>query len=160
MTERGESHSDAAAPRDMRYAILPDRMPKLSPDEMTDAQKKVAAEISAGKRGEVRGPYWAILRSPGLMSPMQKIGYMVGKWQIMRLLGRYHDQQAADFRLGAFHDQLISYGSLPTSVIEWLMLGDSAQVMKATRMSTPLATTSSTTQGRQSVGAPASGGTR
>jgi hypothetical protein len=30
-------------------------------------------------------------------SPSQKITYMVGKWQIMRLLGRYRDRHAADF---------------------------------------------------------------
>jgi uncharacterized protein (DUF885 family) len=57
-------------------------------------------------------------------TPSQKIGYMVGKWQIMRLLGRYRDAHATDFRLGAFHDELISYGSLPVSVIEWLMFDD------------------------------------
>ena len=44
-------------------------------------------------------------------SPTQKISYITGKWQIMRLLGRYRDRQGAEFRLGAFHDQLISYGS-------------------------------------------------
>jgi uncharacterized protein (DUF885 family) len=64
-------------------------------------------------------------------SPTQKITYMVGKWQIMRLLGKYRDQQGANFRLGAFHDQLISYGSLPLSIVEWLMLGDSTAAMKA-----------------------------
>jgi uncharacterized protein (DUF885 family) len=63
-------------------------------------------------------------------SPTQKIGYMVGKWQIMRLLGRYRDKQGTAFQLGAFHDQLISYGSLPASVIEWLMLDDSTSVAK------------------------------
>src|SRR5436309_2027050 len=41
-------------------------------------------------------------------SPSQKIGYMVGKFQIMRLLGRYRDREGARFRLGAFHDQLLS----------------------------------------------------
>jgi uncharacterized protein (DUF885 family) len=55
-------------------------------------------------------------------SPSQKIGYMVGKWQIMRLLGRYRDQQGDKFRLGEFHDRLLSFGSLPLSVIETLML--------------------------------------
>jgi len=64
-------------------------------------------------------------------SPSQKIGYMVGKWQIMRLLGRYRDAQGSNFRLGAFHDQLISYGSLPYSVIEWLMFNDDATLRKA-----------------------------
>ncbi len=63
--------------------------------------------------------------------PSQKIGYMVGKWQIMRLLGRYRDAQGAKFRLGAFHDQLISFGSLPVSVIEWLMFDDDSSLRKA-----------------------------
>jgi len=66
-------------------------------------------------------------------SPSQKIGYMVGKWQIMRLLGRYRDRQGAAFRLGAFHDQLISYGSLPLSIIEWLLLDDSTAVTAASQ---------------------------
>jgi len=61
-------------------------------------------------------------------SPSQKIGYMVGKWQIMRLLGRYRDRKGSDFRLGAFHDQLISYGSLPAVLIEWQLLDDSSAV--------------------------------
>ena len=64
-------------------------------------------------------------------SPSQKIGYMVGKWQIMRLLGRYRDAQGANFKLGAFHDQLISYGGLPVSVVEWLMFDDDTSVRKA-----------------------------
>ena len=58
---------------------------------------------------------------------------MVGKWQIMRLLGRYRDKQGPNFRLGAFHDQLISYGSLPLSVIEWLMFDDDSSVKSVGR---------------------------
>ena len=64
-------------------------------------------------------------------SPSQKIGYRVGKWQIMRLLGKYRDAEGKNFRLGAFHDKLISYGSLPLSVVEWLMLNDDTSVRKA-----------------------------
>ena len=60
--------------------------------------------------------------------PLQKIAYMTGKWQIMGLLGRYRDRKGPQFRLGAFHDELISYGSLPLSVIEWLMLDDDSGV--------------------------------
>ena len=63
-------------------------------------------------------------------SPTQKIGYMVGKWQIMRLLGRYRDAKGADFRLGAFHDEVISHGSMPVSVLEWLILNDSTSVQR------------------------------
>jgi len=49
----------------------------------------------------------------------------------MRLLGHYRDRQGANFRLGAFHDQLISYGSLPLSVIEYLMLDDESSLRTA-----------------------------
>ena len=43
-------------------------------------------------------------------------------------LGRYRDSEGANFRLGAFHDKLISYGSLPLSVVEWLMFDDEGSV--------------------------------
>src|SRR6201991_1502303 len=43
-------------------------------------------------------------------SPTQKISYITGKWQIMRLLGKYRDRKGAAFRLGQFHDDLLSYG--------------------------------------------------
>jgi uncharacterized protein (DUF885 family) len=64
-------------------------------------------------------------------SPSQKISYITGKWQIMRLLGRYRDREGKNFRLGAFHDQLLSYGSLPLSVVEWLMFDDESDVRAA-----------------------------
>lgn len=64
-------------------------------------------------------------------SPTQKISYITGKWQIMRLLGRYRDSQGDAFRLGAFHDQLLSYGTLPVSVVEWLMFDDDTSLRKA-----------------------------
>jgi len=64
-------------------------------------------------------------------SPTQKITYMVGKWQIMRLLGRYKDQQGANFRLGQFHDELLKNGSLPLSIVEWILLNDSSSVDQA-----------------------------
>jgi uncharacterized protein (DUF885 family) len=66
-------------------------------------------------------------------SPTQKISYIVGKWQIMNLLGRYRDKAGADFRLGQFHDDLIKNGSLPLSIVEWILLDDPTsieQVMK------------------------------
>ncbi len=64
-------------------------------------------------------------------SPTQKISYIVGKWQIMQLLGRYRDRHGKDFNLGKFHDELISHGSLPVSIIEWIMLDDSSAMEKA-----------------------------
>ena len=65
-------------------------------------------------------------------SPHQKISYIIGKWQIMNLLGRYKDRQGDNFRLGQFHDDLIKSGSLPVSVIEWILLDDDSSIKKAT----------------------------
>jgi uncharacterized protein (DUF885 family) len=66
-------------------------------------------------------------------SPTQKITYITGKWQIMRLLGKYRDQQGANFRLGQFHDDLVKNGSLPLSVVEWILLDDSSSLDQALR---------------------------
>jgi uncharacterized protein (DUF885 family) len=66
------------------------------------------------------------------VDPTQKISYMTGKWQIMRLLGRYRDAKGANFRLGQFHDDLIANGSLPVSVIQWILLNDPADLETAT----------------------------
>jgi uncharacterized protein (DUF885 family) len=63
-------------------------------------------------------------------SPTQKISYIVGKWQIMQLLGRYRDKMGDAFRLGQFHDDLIKNGSLPVAVIEWLLLDDPSEIAK------------------------------
>ncbi|HMC82102.1 MAG TPA: DUF885 domain-containing protein [Candidatus Polarisedimenticolia bacterium] len=65
--------------------------------------------------------------------PTQKITYMVGKWQIMRLLGRYREQAGGDFQLGKFHDDLIRNGSLPLSIVEWLLLDDPSMLDQALR---------------------------
>jgi uncharacterized protein (DUF885 family) len=64
-------------------------------------------------------------------SPSQKITYITGKWQIMRLLGKYRDAKGKDFRLGQFHDDLIRNGSLPLSIVEWIMLDDRSSLDQA-----------------------------
>jgi uncharacterized protein (DUF885 family) len=66
-------------------------------------------------------------------SPTQKISYIVGKWQIMNLLGRYRDKAGADFRLGQFHDDLIKNGSLPLSIVEWILLDDPTSIEQVSR---------------------------
>jgi len=63
--------------------------------------------------------------------PTQKISYMTGKWQIMRLLGQYRDAKGPSFLLGQFHDDLIANGSLPLSVVQWIMLDDPLDLEKA-----------------------------
>ncbi len=68
------------------------------------------------------------------VSPTQKISYITGKWQIMRLLGKYRDRKGAAFRLGQFHDDLLANGSLPLSVVEWLILDDASTIEKVVGM--------------------------
>jgi 4-carboxymuconolactone decarboxylase len=74
MTPNEKSTAAASAGREVLYAILPDRMPPIPTEKMTDAQKKVAAAIAAGPRGKVEGPYWPIIRSPGLTEVLQEVG--------------------------------------------------------------------------------------
>lgn len=50
------------------------RFPRLTPETMTPAQREVAAEISAGPRGEVRGPFIALIHDPELARRMQQLG--------------------------------------------------------------------------------------
>ena len=64
-------------------------------------------------------------------SPTQKITYITGKWQIMRLLGKYRDKRGASFSLGQFHDDLLKNGSLPLSIVEWILLDDSSALDQA-----------------------------
>jgi uncharacterized protein (DUF885 family) len=85
-------------------------------------------------------------------SPSQKISYITGKWQIMRLLGRYRDRQGANFHLGAFNDQLISYGTLPLSVIEWLMFDDESSLREALRVAANRASRPFTAAGSSCAG--------
>lgn len=50
------------------------RFRKLSVEEMTPRQREVAAEISAGPRGEVRGPFVALIHHPELAARIQALG--------------------------------------------------------------------------------------
>jgi 4-carboxymuconolactone decarboxylase len=51
-----------------------DRMPPLAPEALSEDQRRAAAELAAGPRGGVRGPFIALLRSPQLMQRLQKVG--------------------------------------------------------------------------------------
>lgn len=58
------------------------------------------------------------------MGPGQAIDYLTGKSQIEALLAQAQDRSGAGFNLGAFHDKLLSYGTVPYSTIAWEWLGD------------------------------------
>lgn len=50
------------------------RMPPIAADKMTEAQKKAVADIIAGPRGHLVGPFIPLLRSPEFMARLQKTG--------------------------------------------------------------------------------------
>ncbi|SFL49824.1 carboxymuconolactone decarboxylase family protein [Geodermatophilus ruber] len=52
----------------------PDRLPLPPEEERSAAQRAAVAEISAGPRGGVIGPFAPLLRSPELMTRVQKVG--------------------------------------------------------------------------------------
>jgi 4-carboxymuconolactone decarboxylase len=56
------------------------RFPKLTPEQMNAAQREVAAEITAGPRGEVRGPFIALIHNPELAGRLQKLGEFL-RWK-------------------------------------------------------------------------------
>lgn len=58
------------------------------------------------------------LRRPGLGS-----GYIIGKIQLEKLLSERSLQLGDSFRLGAFHDDLLSRGMIPLTLIRWEMTG-------------------------------------
>ena len=55
-------------------AFAQDRMPPIPREKMTDAQRKAADELISGRRGALVGPFHPLLRSPELMSRLQKTG--------------------------------------------------------------------------------------
>ena len=50
------------------------RFPRLTPDQYSKEQKAVAEQIAAGPRGEVRGPFIALLHHPVLAGKLQALG--------------------------------------------------------------------------------------
>ena len=56
------------------------RFPRLSVESMSPEQREVAAEISAGPRGEVRGPFLALIHNAGLARAVQQLGEQL-RWK-------------------------------------------------------------------------------
>lgn len=56
------------------------RFPRLTEETMTPAQREVATAISAGPRGEVRGPFIPLLHHPDLAAKIQQLGEQL-RWK-------------------------------------------------------------------------------
>jgi 4-carboxymuconolactone decarboxylase len=66
--------SAASQSQQAHFRVAPERMPPLAENKMSPEQKQAAAEIAAGPRGEVKGPFVSLLRSPEFMRRVQKVG--------------------------------------------------------------------------------------
>jgi 4-carboxymuconolactone decarboxylase len=53
---------------------MTDRLPPIQPEQQTPAQRQAVAEIIAGPRGRLQGPFVALLRAPELMQRVQALG--------------------------------------------------------------------------------------
>jgi 4-carboxymuconolactone decarboxylase len=58
----------------IRWPVGDDRLPKQDPASYTPAQAAAAATLIASPRGEVRGPFVPLMRSPELMDLAQQLG--------------------------------------------------------------------------------------
>src|SRR5512147_518562 len=96
-----------------------ERMSRIAPETMTEAQRKAAAELAAGPRGEVRGPFNVLLRSPELMSPVQKVGeYLRFRCQLDRRIAEMATLIAArhwtqNYEWSAHHPLALKAGLKP-----------------------------------------------
>lgn len=59
----------------------------------------------------------------GTLDPTYLI-YTLGKMEILKLREEYRQRAGASFRLGEFHDRLLSYGSPPVKILRMALLGD------------------------------------
>ena len=71
------------------------------------------------------------LRRPGSGS-----GYIIGKIQLEKLLSERSLELGADFELGAFHDAVLSHGTIPLTLIRWEMTGADDEVRSLWRAAT------------------------
>ncbi|MFN2416625.1 MAG: DUF885 family protein [Pyrinomonadaceae bacterium] len=61
----------------------------------------------------------------GTLDPTYLV-YTLGKMEILKLRDEWRRQLGDSFRLGDFHDRLLSYGMPPVKILRMAMLGDSA----------------------------------
>jgi uncharacterized protein (DUF885 family) len=59
----------------------------------------------------------------GTLDPTYLV-YTLGKMEILKLREEWRRQMGASFRLGEFHDRLLSYGSPPIRIIRMALLGE------------------------------------
>ncbi len=115
---------------------MTERFPKLTPDAMTADQKKVAAEISAGPRGEVRGPFLALIHNPELASRMQALGEHL-RWRnklpapLLELAVLYTARQWSCQFEWFMHEKLARKAGLAPAIFEAMAKGEEPRGMSS-----------------------------
>jgi 4-carboxymuconolactone decarboxylase len=64
----------------MPVSMAQPRFPRLTEEAMSPEQREVARAIAAGPRGEVRGPFVALLHHPALARHLQSLGEQL-RWK-------------------------------------------------------------------------------
>ena len=66
-----------------------------------------------------------------LRQPTYGMNYVIGRIQLEHLLADRAQQLGGNFELGRFHDEFLSYGLIPISMIRWEMkaIDDQARML-------------------------------
>jgi len=112
------------------------RFPRLTSETMTAAQREVAAEISAGPRGEVRGPFLALIHDAELARRIQQLGEHL-RWNGKLAPGLIEIAVLVTAREWNcqhewyMHEKIARKAGLDARIIEALALGKEPQNMSA-----------------------------
>ena len=117
-----------AAPERRRDNIGLTRMPDFSLDE---ANRYMIDYVPYMEQDLGRYDLEGYLRRPGSGS-----GYIIGKIQLEKLLSERALALGSDFDLGAFHDDVLSRGMIPLTLIRWEMTGADDEVARLWREAT------------------------
>jgi 4-carboxymuconolactone decarboxylase len=112
------------------------RFPRLTPETMTAAQREVAAEIAAGPRGEVRGPYIALIHNAELARRMQQLGEQL-RWnsklppRLLELAVLVTAREWSCQHEWYMHEKLARQAGLAPGIVEAIARGEEPQGMAA-----------------------------
>jgi 4-carboxymuconolactone decarboxylase len=112
------------------------RFPRLTPESMSPAQREVAAEISAGPRGEVRGPFIALIHNAELARRMQALGEHL-RWKnklplpLLELAVLYTAREWSCQHEWYMHEKLARKAGLAPAILDALAAGKEPPGMSA-----------------------------
>ena len=115
---------------------MTERFPRIAPDAMTPAQRATAAEITAGPRGEVRGPFLALIHNAELASRMQALGEHLRFRNklppaLLELAVLYTARRWSCQFEWFMHEKLARKASLPPAIIDAIAQGKEPEGMSA-----------------------------